>query len=47
MRNILDVFIESVGTGKIVVQDNNAIHKGKCKANTCTGTEALYRPYGP
>ena len=25
----------------------NAIVKGKGKGHPCTGTEALYRPYGP
>ena len=30
-----------------MTKHGKVVHKGKGKGHPCTGTEALYRPYGP
>jgi hypothetical protein len=44
----LDLFTLTKKNSLISVTiENNLNIKGKCKGRPCTGTEALYRPYGP
>jgi len=43
-RKVFNLVCEGLGKGKGKGKDKG---KGKGKVHPCSGTEALYRPYGP
>jgi len=46
LKNKVQYYIVRITTGHRKRQENTE-GKGKGKGHPCTGTEALYRPYGP